>query len=108
MARRPNGCRVKIHRNYEIAEIAALSGKQRHTVQRWIALAFQPRTPRVPSSSAVKIFVHFCRRANRSNRSVGRGNSTACAAGRLDGQRYMAEYRPAPPCVGCCPHLPDM
>ena len=37
MARRPNGRRVKIHRNYEIAEVAVLSGVHRQTVRRWIA-----------------------------------------------------------------------
>jgi excisionase family DNA binding protein len=37
MARRFNCRRVKIHRTYTIAEVAALLGAHRHTVRRWIA-----------------------------------------------------------------------
>jgi excisionase family DNA binding protein len=37
MARRFNRRRVKIHRNYTIAEVAALLGVHKHTVRRWIA-----------------------------------------------------------------------
>ncbi len=37
MAKRLNGRRVKIHRNYTIAEAAAVLGAHKHTVSRWIA-----------------------------------------------------------------------
>src|SRR5271165_883143 len=37
MAKRFNRCRVKIHRNYTITEVAALLGVHKHTVRRWIA-----------------------------------------------------------------------
>ena len=37
MAKRLNGRRVKIHRNYTIAEAAAVMGAHKHTVRRWIA-----------------------------------------------------------------------
>jgi excisionase family DNA binding protein len=37
MARRFNYRRVKIHRTYTIAEVAALLGAHKHTVRRWIA-----------------------------------------------------------------------
>jgi excisionase family DNA binding protein len=37
MARRHSSRRVKIHRNYTIAEAAALLGAHKHTVSRWIA-----------------------------------------------------------------------
>jgi hypothetical protein len=37
MARRFNYRRVKIHRSYTIAEIAALMGVHKHTVRRWLA-----------------------------------------------------------------------
>lgn len=37
MARRHSSRRVKIHRNYTIAEAAALLGVHKHTVSRWIA-----------------------------------------------------------------------
>jgi len=37
MARRFNYRRVKIHRNYSIAELAARVGAHRQTVVRWIA-----------------------------------------------------------------------
>jgi excisionase family DNA binding protein len=36
MARRSNCRRVKIHRTYTIAELAALLGVHKHTVRRWI------------------------------------------------------------------------
>jgi hypothetical protein len=37
MARRFNYRRVKIHRTYTIAELAALIGAHKHTIGRWIA-----------------------------------------------------------------------
>ena len=37
MAKRLNGRRVKIHRNYTIAEAAVVLGVHKHTVSRWIA-----------------------------------------------------------------------
>jgi hypothetical protein len=37
MAKRLNGRRVKIHRNYTIAEAAAVLGVHKHPVSRWIA-----------------------------------------------------------------------
>ena len=37
MARRHDCRRVKIHRTYTIAEVAALVGVHKHTVSRWIA-----------------------------------------------------------------------
>jgi Helix-turn-helix domain len=47
MARRFNCRRVKIHRNYEIAELAALLGVHKHTVSRWIAVGL-PTTDKRP------------------------------------------------------------
>jgi excisionase family DNA binding protein len=44
MARRHSSRRVKIHRNYTIAEAAALLGAHKHTVSRWIARGGLPTT----------------------------------------------------------------
>jgi hypothetical protein len=34
--RHPNHCRVKIHRNYSIEEVAGLFGTHKNTVRRWV------------------------------------------------------------------------
>ena len=94
MARRPNGRRVKIHRSYKIAPPPTFSACTSIPFADGSRLACQPRTPRDPSSSAVKTFVPFCMRANRSNRNVGQANSTAWAAGAQRPALDMAEYRP--------------
>jgi hypothetical protein len=48
MTRRFNYRRVKIHRNYEIAELAALIGAHRQTICRWIAAGLPTTEPRRP------------------------------------------------------------
>jgi excisionase family DNA binding protein len=48
MARRHSSRRVKIHRNYTIAEAAALLGAHKHTVSRWIAAGLPTTDARRP------------------------------------------------------------
>jgi excisionase family DNA binding protein len=48
VARRFNYRRVKIHRNYEIAEVAVLLGVHKHTVRRWIAAGLPTTDSRRP------------------------------------------------------------
>jgi hypothetical protein len=48
MARRFNYRRVKIHRNYEIAELAVLIGAHRQTICRWIAAGLPTTESRRP------------------------------------------------------------
>jgi excisionase family DNA binding protein len=48
MARWHNGRRVKIHRNYTIAEAAELLGAHKHTVRRWIAAGLPTTNDRRP------------------------------------------------------------
>src|SRR5277367_1126862 len=48
MARRFKYRRVKIHRNYEIAELAALIGAHRQTICRWIAAGLSTTESRRP------------------------------------------------------------
>jgi excisionase family DNA binding protein len=48
MARRHNCRRVKIHRNYDVTEAAALLGAHKHTVSRWIAAGLPTTNDRRP------------------------------------------------------------
>lgn len=48
MAKRLNGRRVKIHRNYTIAEAASVLGAHKHTVSRWIAAGLPTTDDRRP------------------------------------------------------------
>jgi hypothetical protein len=48
MARRHSSRRVKIHRNYTIAEAAVLVGAHKHTVSRWIAAGLQTTDAKRP------------------------------------------------------------
>ena len=68
MARRFNCRRVKIHRTYTIAELAALIGAHKHTISRWIAagLPTTDSTRPLPYPGAMS-FALSCGRANPSN-----------------------------------------
>jgi hypothetical protein len=48
MTKRYNYRRIKIHRNYTLAEAAALLGVHKHTVSRWAAAGLQTTDARRP------------------------------------------------------------
>ena len=61
MARRYSCRRVKIHRNYTIAEAAVLLGAHKHTVSRWIAAGLpttDARRPRLIHGEDLRAFLH--------------------------------------------------
>ena len=78
MTKRYNCRRVKIHRNYTLAEAADLLGVHKHTVSRWAAAGLQTTDARRPLLiSTEKIFERFFERASQSSKNAGRVSSTA-------------------------------
>ena len=105
MARRPNGRRVKIHRNYTIAEAAAFLGVHKHTVSRWIAAGLPTTDAKRPFLIRGQDLRAFLRaREPDQTEHVGRASSIACAVGRPDGPRWRHGRLQSrtPPRAACC------
>ena len=108
MGRRFNLRRVKIHRSYPVAELAALIGAHKQTIGRWIAAGL-PKTGGKRSVLIHGADVHAfaaARKPARQSCKPGEFFCLACRAPRrpaLD----MAEYRPRTPSrgslCGLCP-----
>lgn len=85
---RPNPQRVKIHRSYEVADIAELFGIHRNTVRQWIKQGLpvtDTRRPQLITGHALRIFLQ----AKRSK------NKRPCQPGELYCLRCRLPQRPA-------------
>ena len=87
MAKRLNGRRVKIHRNYTIAEAAAVLGAHKHTVSRWIAAGLPTTDDKRPFLIRGLDIRVFLKARDLKNKCVARASSIACAVGRPDVRR---------------------
>jgi hypothetical protein len=95
MARRFNLRRVKIHRNYPIAELAALIGAHKQTIGRWIAAGL-PKTGGKRSVLIHGADVHAfikAREPTKQRCQPGEFFCLACRAPRRPALN-MGEYRP--------------
>jgi hypothetical protein len=95
MARRFNCRRVKIHRTYSVAELAALIGAHKQTIARWIAAGL-PKTGGKRSflihGADIRAFVN-ARKPIKQRCKPGEFFCLACRAPRRPALG-MAEYRP--------------
>jgi excisionase family DNA binding protein len=86
MARRFNYRRVKIHRNYTIAELAARIGAHKQTISRWIAAGLPTTDSRRPFLIRGDEFRAFMRAREPSSSIANQASFTALAAERPNGQ----------------------
>lgn len=74
MTKRYNCRRVKIHRNYTLAEVAVLLGVHKHMVSRWAAAALQTtdaRRPLLIHGEDLRAFLRARERANQAKVPAG-------------------------------------
>jgi hypothetical protein len=108
MARRFNYRRVKIHRNYPIAELAVLVGAHKQTIGRWIAAGL-PTTDRKRPHLVRGVDFHAFVQARRPAKQKCKASEFYCFRCRAPKQPAgnMANYRPDSETrgrlVGICP-----
>jgi hypothetical protein len=101
MARRFNCRRVKIHRNYPVAELAVLIGAHKQTIGRWIAAGLPTTDRKRPYLIRGIDFHAFMWTRRQRNTNAGRTNSTASAAApRNDRPAVWRSIGPAPKQAG--------
>jgi hypothetical protein len=102
MSKRPNPRLVKIHRSYEVADIAKLFGIHRNTVRTWIKQGLpvcDNRRPQLITGSALRDFLQAKRTKHKSPCQPGELYCLRCRQPRKPAGD-MADFAPITPKVG--------